>query len=1086
MKLLKQVRLINWHRFENETIPFSRSTLVSGENGAGKSTILDAIQFAVTCSKANFNKAAQEKGRRTLNSYIRCKTGREDHPYEREGALSAHICLEFFDEARKKPFLLGVVMDTASEDREPACAWYLMEDRNLSDDLFLKGEGQVKSISQFRSSNRGIRQFCLTQAEAKRMILARFGRLENQFFNLIPKALAFRPISDIKDFVYSYVLDRKEVNIEALQENVRSFQNLGRMLEDVRIRIRQLEEITEKEQETVRCLRLHQMHSYYISRAQLEVTRQIISDLNNKTHQLEMEAESVRRQAGENARSLDKKNGTIRNLQRELDSNEDYIAVTEARRQADQLRQALQEDAEQVKYLRKDADKALEQGRELLRLEGEVSLLKEYCSSLKNITDLSSLLDLHMLIGRVKEYKGKRFREIQAEQADLRVEIRGYMERKKDLEGRIRRLQGKQLIYKPAVLELKRAIEEEMAAAGRDGQVRILCELLEVTDPDWQNAVEGYMNTQRFYLLTEPEDFDLAVSTYDRLRGRGKVYGVGLINSGRLEAYEDTPRGSLAEHVTSKNVWARRYINMILGRVTCCDSYQDLKNYPVSITRECMRYQNHVVSAIHPSVFKTPYIGAGAYKVQLQQAQQEKAEVDRQLDLCRKKEAGLHRYDACLETTADVDLQYRLDWLDKERSHKAQLQTVQAELERLEASRTLLEKEIRIQQLEEEAKDLEEQGRSLDRRIGKIEAEAEQIKAQIGEQQRQEKEREEDFSAMRERSGPEADSFDLSYEKAVKGADLARFIENRISARKANWTLKEKAEEEMRERMRVYRIEHDFGAADTMEGYPEYEAEYDNLKNSRLLEYEEKVYRARQAAEEEFREQFLSKLQENIRQAQSQFRELNRALSGIHFSHERYEFIYEPRRPLKKFYDMIMDDFNVMQGSSLFSGAFNANHKEVIEELFEKLTLDDESAARTLEAYTDYRTYMDYDIRILLDDGSYMLYSKVSREKSGGETQTPFYITVAASFMQLYRSSIGGDSVGLIMMDEAFNNMDDERIAGVLEFMNHTNLQTIIAAPPDKIQYIGPAMDSVLLVLTDREMSYVEDFSRETEDHEAV
>ena len=43
----------------------------------------------------------------------------------------------------------------------------------------------------------------------------------------------------------------------------------------------------------------------------------------------------------------------------------------------------------------------------------------------------------------------------------------------------------------------------------------------------------------------------------------------------------------------------------------------------------------------------------------------------------------------------------------------------------------------------------------------------------------------------------------------------------------------------------------------------------------------------------------------------------------------------------------------------------------------------------------------------------------------------------------------------------------------------HYNLQMIIAAPPDKIQYIGPAMKKVLLVLQDDKLSYVEDFSRE-------
>lgn len=61
---------------------------------------------------------------------------------------------------------------------------------------------------------------------------------------------------------------------------------------------------------------------------------------------------------------------------------------------------------------------------------------------------------------------------------------------------------------------------------------------------------------------------------------------------------------------------------------------------------------------------------------------------------------------------------------------------------------------------------------------------------------------------------------------------------------------------------------------------------------------------------------------------------------------------------------MIMDDFNVMEGESIFSSLFSETHKEVIEELFDKLMIDGEESAKTLEYFTDYRTYMDYDIRI--------------------------------------------------------------------------------------------------------------------------
>ncbi|MBD5548366.1 MAG: hypothetical protein HDQ97_13355 [Lachnospiraceae bacterium] len=36
-------------------------------------------------------------------------------------------------------------------------------------------------------------------------------------------------------------------------------------------------------------------------------------------------------------------------------------------------------------------------------------------------------------------------------------------------------------------------------------------ELLEITDEQWRNVVEGYLNTQRFYILVEPENFDIAL-----------------------------------------------------------------------------------------------------------------------------------------------------------------------------------------------------------------------------------------------------------------------------------------------------------------------------------------------------------------------------------------------------------------------------------------------------------------------------------------------------------------------------------------------------------------------------------------------
>ena len=977
MKKLCRIRLINWHRFANELIELDDSVLLSGENGAGKSTLLDAIQFVVTCSKVHFNKAAHEKGKRNLNSYMRCKTGREDRPYERSGEITSHIALEFWEEGRKQFFIVGAVMDSASEEKEPNVGWYLLENRRLADELFLRGN-QVKSISVFRGTNKGIKIFANTQTEAKKMVQARFGRLEDKFFSLIPKALAFKPIHDIKDFVYSYVLDEKEVNIDALKENVRSYQDLERMLQDVKNRIAKLEAINEKEAEVENGLRRDRFQEYYLARVDVELTQEARGDAKARRDGAQMREKEQKRREEELQEARRQRQQLITDLSVELNTDKEYQALHELEQQETVLKGLLAADKEEMKALHKAVKAALADVQKLLQVKDADGCVKEYAAFLEKLEECESLVDVSLCLEKVLSYKKNMYEKVLRKLAETRVELNGCQKELSDLKNRIEQLEKKRLTYPDSVTQLRQRIEEQLRQVGRSSEVRVLCELLDIVNPAWQNAVEGYLNNQRFYLLVEPEDFDLALSVYDRMRENRKAYGVGLINTGKLEKYDEVPAGSLAEVVTSASIWAKRYVNMVLGKVHMCQKYQDLKLYPVAITRQCMRYQNHVVSAIKPEVYETPYIGAEAYLRQLEQCRRQQEALQEQEAALEEKISQLEFVTKPLDTAADVDLKYRLPALEEKRKHEKQLADCREAMKCLHANQTLIQKRLHLEELQRSMSQL-----------------------------------------------------DTEIREAVM-----------------------------------------------LQGYPEFLAEYDKLKNSRLLEYEEKVYKARQAAEDEFREQFLSRLQENIKQAQNEFKELNRSLGEIHFSREQYEFLYEPSRKLKKFYQMIMDDFNVMQGESIFSSLFSQNHREVIEELFEKLALDDENSAKTLEEYTDYRTYMDYDIKITGEDQSYMLYSKVSREKSGGETQTPFYITVAASFMQLYRNSIGGDAIGLVMLDEAFNNMDDERISGVLEFLTHSNLQVIIAASPDKIQYIGPAVKKVLLVLQDDKMSYVEDFTR--------
>ena len=1055
---------------------------MSGENGAGKSTLLDAIQFVIICSTGYFNKAAHENGKRKLTGYIRCKTGKENQPYERTGEISAHVALEFYEESKDKYFIIGAVVDSASEGQETTVR-YLMENTRLSDDLFLYGN-QVKSIAEFRGSNIDIRQWCKTNVEARKMVTARLGRIEDKFFRLIPKALAFKPIDDIKDFVYSYVLDEKEVNIEVLRENVRTYQDMERTLDNVKKRMKKLEKIQELHQRLQERMERDQMYEYFLKRSDLDLVEGKIRSIDAAKKNEEVRLEQAKVQLEMLQKERAEKQEIATNLRVELRHNQEFVALEEEKkeleRQLEKRRNALQDESE----LKKSVAKAAKDSERLLMgvkdaggdSQKLISCVREYRTQLQKLDSEANVAALKSLTDDVIHCKQKYFAGLQGELAKLQIQLKQNHAEREKLNKKISKLKRKKLTYPSGVELLTETIQEEFASLGREIQPGVLCEMLEIQDEEWRNAVEGYLNTQRFYVLVEPENFDIALGIYDRLRKEKKVYGVGLINTRDLENYDTAPAGTLASVVTSQNQYARQYSNMILGKVQMCERYEDLKKYPISITKGCMRYQNRVASAIKPEVFRVPFIGKNAFTVQLVQAEEEYQKMNELLENQEKQLAGMNEILGLLSTDSDVDIKYRLDVLHTLGTVDRAIAKCQENIQKLKENSTLIEKQIQLEELEKVLRGLDASVNSDTEKIGGIRTRIQDLitrKQAFLENEMTEKGK---VLSLGEAAGDVLNSWNQEYEEALGKRPVEQFQNEYLGKRRNNSDRWEKIKDQMINAMVEYKTEHDFGAAASLEGFSEFQAVYDRLKNSELLDYEEKVQSARHAAETEFQEQFLAKLQENMKLAQGEFKELNKALKGIDFSSERYEFQFMPSKKYRSYYEMIMDDFNVIQGESLFSGMFHEAHKDVIEELFERLSVGGENSTQTLEEFTDYRTYMDYDIKIIHDDGTYSYYSKVCKEKSGGETQTPFYVTVAASFVQLYSNNIGGEAAGLVLFDEAFNNMDDERIGGVLEFLRRLPLQLIIAAPPDKIQYIGPAMDEIMLVMTDQKRSYVEEY----------
>jgi uncharacterized protein YPO0396 len=256
-------------------------------------------------------------------------------------------------------------------------------------------------------------------------------------------------------------------------------------------------------------------------------------------------------------------------------------------------------------------------------------------------------------------------------------------------------------------------------------------------------------------------------------------------------------------------------------------------------------------------------------------------------------------------------------------------------------------------------------------------------------------------------------------------------------------------------------------------GESEYREAAEKLRRVEIVRYEEKLRSAKEDCEKIFRSDFLSKMKEYIENAKQEFRNLNKALENVYYGDDSYHFNITFDKRKESLYRMITSEYNMEGDKNLWTDMFEAQYRDEIEDLFAKLMVSADDGDKVINEYTDYRSYLDYDIEIRKKNGQKQRFSDIYAEKSGSETQVPYYVAIAASFYQLYRF---GNSIRIMLLDEAFDKMDDDRIKSMLEFMNGLNLQVIMATPPSKIEIIGEQVGCILTAIRDGKRSIVEEY----------
>ena len=1089
MKQLSRIRLVNWHLFENSTITCQGTTYFIGVNGVGKSTILDAIQFALVGGQreVRFNQAAMTGSQRTLTSYVRGELGTEGQRFLR-GDATGVVALEFRNPDNTY-FVHGAVVDAYQDGRSPDVCYFIVHNAQLNDAWFFRAEGQLFDSRTFR---RHLESFALPGPEARAQLftrledyrfhlLNRLGQLKETFTAKIVKGLAFSPLTNIRDFVHTYLLDENLVDVKNLREQLETMRHFESLAADIRQRIEKLNGIEELDQERQTQRRLRLINGYISRVAQRDAFLVDLKKyrLERDEKQVELSRLELRRDSlGDSLKHA--RNALIeaqvalrtdatatRKEALEQEIGQLDVELAGLRRRETGLRQALlaerQETRRLLAFLAEDG------------LETPASLPAFLDESLAPGPALAALQpDLHEL---ANHYAGqpallkKRAGQLRQEATQLEREIQQLRtgDRAAGYEAEA-----------PQSSRLRRLLRAELDLGA--GEVTPLYEVLRVPDESWQDAVEGILGRTRFDLLVPPGRYDEAMLLYRRRRLEDNLHGVGLPDTERILASAGRAAppqtGSLAAEVETDHPAARAFVDLLLGGYVKCDSLEQLRDHRTAVTRDCFVRRNFTSSHMNPRHYRHWFIGDRATPRQIERREE-------RLDVIAAELAGLqaaeHALQARLALTRDkmrpyLELERDLPLLARLPELETRLAGLRQELAGLDTRSVdaLLEE---VSGREAELARLQQEAETLGETIGRLKNRLETLTGETMpglEDQADEVLREAQAFLWREEAEELLEESQKEYDRRCQRQPVETIRDNAGRYEGEYQSAESRTRDKLREAKHSYSLTYEFGYDDD-EAAARYLRERDRYVESELPGYEARIAEQRALAEQELVENFIHRLREQIEDARQQLAYLNSTLAGLRFGGERFEFITRPEPSLRQVYDMITDSQAVL-GESLFESNFRQRHQQGWDLLFERLTAAPESElASDLRELQDYRNYLQYDIRIHYPDGDRALLSQINAKKSGGETTTPFYVAMAASFAQAYRLNQPrpSDTIRLALFDEAFGKMDTARTGSALRFMVDNQLQVLLATPPDKAAGLLPHVDSVRTVVRQNNHAFV-------------
>ncbi|HHW79357.1 MAG TPA: AAA family ATPase [Acholeplasmataceae bacterium] len=1083
MKKLTKIKLVNWHLFSNQTINITDNTLISGENGSGKSTLLDALQYLLVGGKsgAKFNIAATDDAKRSLEGYVRGRIGAENKEYLREGDVVTHLALEFYDEEEEQFSIIGAILDLPKNGTLKE-RFYLLESISIHDEIFLEGKFP-KDFKQMRDYLKKLEcEFKpFDTQKAYRDSLAKFfGMDARKYAKILPKALAFKPI-DLQAFVFEFLLDDDPIDIRSLRNNVEQLKKVEMQIIRDREKLEKLTEISTLG-EGITDMRDQLIINEIIDQLNWVEQREIFIKTNELSIQkLEKRIELLREEKHKIDLEIEENDAQILNIERS--KSEDGIAQTLRQYKESFQRKTLEYEAqrESLANLRKkisDEFNLLKELQVLVPTSSFKNFINYYQSNEDNLDTIELGSQLTLVSRDVQSY----LQAYHAERDKAENEKQKISENIYFAQNRLNQLKKHIKTYPQNVAKLIDALNEGLSRHYQKNiMVSPLAELVEVNDEKWRNALEGYLSAQKFNIIVEPEYFDLALEIYDEVKNELGIYGVGLVNTQKISDYMDINPDSLAAKLDSNHRYARAYVNMLLNGVITVEHARDLKNHQRSITPSAMTYSNYTARQINPRSYNVPYIGSSATELQINIEVKELEELDKQMEKYHELTTKQKRIMRLLESSKSIEIvhQNQIKLFEQIKTTRREYTLLEEQLRELVQSPSIAKLE---QQLAVERNKKQQLRLDSDKLVGEISTardERQRIEDSIEDAKNRLVEYNESQDTL---SKKYPDKLSLAhtqyYALKQRYKDAYQKITDDIA--KNNITLNNQVlrnENEITNLMRAYVREYHFHAEPNYGSIDEFDKEAALIRSNNLVQYEQEAIELRRNSEISFKEEFVNKLRASIEAAQQQIEDLNVSLEGKMFGSDSYKLIYGPSQDpeFKVYYDMIMTNKSI-EDNALFTEGLSRKNEQILMELFNKIASTDPEHDHLNYIFLDYRNYMSYDIEVTNLNGNKSYFSKVSREKSGGETQVPFYIVIAASFQQLLSRNKRINSGCIVLFDEAFNNMDESRIDAMMKFYSSLSIQLLIAVPPQRVSNIINYVNTSLIIVKEDDYAIVETF----------